>query len=78
MDRSNSLMDSQLGEPGFKSFAAVEPWTSSFTLSCSNSPRCVEEWLDIDGGRCLYLHTIAVGLDDSYRRQETRDDVQMK
>ena len=43
--------DSQLRGPGFESCAAMlKPWASFFTLHCSSSLRCINEYLDIDSG----------------------------
>ena len=47
--------DFQLREPGFKSCAAVlKPWTSFFTLHCSSSLSCINEYLAIDSGGYVY------------------------
>ena len=40
--------DSRLREPGFESCAAVlKPWASFFTLHCSSSLSCINEYLAI-------------------------------
>ena len=41
--------NSQLREPGFESCAAVlKPWARFFTLHCSSSLSCINEYLAID------------------------------
>ena len=46
---------SRLREPGFESCAAVfKPWASFFTLHCSSSLSCINEYLAIDSGGCVY------------------------
>ena len=48
-------LDSRLKEPGFKSCAAVlKPWASLFTLHCSSSISCLNEYLVIDRGGYVY------------------------
>ena len=50
-----SASDSRLREPGFESCAAVlQPWGSLFTLHCSSSLSCINEYLAIDSGG--YVH----------------------
>ena len=47
--------DSRLREPGFESCAAVlKPWASFFTLHCSSSLSCINEYLAIDSGGYVY------------------------
>ena len=47
--------DSRLREPGFESCAAVlKPWESFFTLHCSSSLSCINEYLAIDSGGYVY------------------------
>ena len=47
--------DSRLREPGFESCAAVlKPWASVFTLHCSSSLSCINEYLAIDSGGYVY------------------------
>ena len=42
---------SRLREPGFESCAAVlKPWISFFSLHCSSSLTCINEYLVIDNG----------------------------
>ena len=46
--------DSRLRELGFESCAAVlKPWVISFTLHCSSSLSCINEYLAIDSGGCV-------------------------
>jgi len=48
-------LDSRLREPGFESCAAVlKPWASFFTLHCSSSLSCLNEYLAIDNGGFMY------------------------
>ena len=48
-------LDSRLREPRFKSCAVVlKPWASFFTLHCSSSLSCTNEYLAIDNGRYVY------------------------
>ena len=48
-------LDSRLREPGFESCAAVlKPWASFFTLHCSSSLSCINEYLGIDSGGYVY------------------------
>ena len=47
--------DSRLREPGFESCAAVlKSWSNLFTLHCSSSLSCINEYLAIDNGG--YVH----------------------
>ena len=47
--------DSRLREPGFETCAAVlKPWVSVFTLHCSSSLSCINEYLAIDRGGYVY------------------------
>ena len=46
---------SRLREPGFESCAAVlKPWARVFTLHCSSSLSCINEYLAIDSGGYVY------------------------
>ena len=47
--------DSRLRRLGFESCAAVlKPWGNCFTLHCSSSPTCINEYLAIDKwGKCV-------------------------
>ena len=48
-------LDSQLKGPRFKFCAAVlKPWARFFTLLCSSSLSCINEYLAIDSGGYLY------------------------
>ena len=48
-------LDSKLREPGFESCAAVlKPWASLFTLHCSSSLSCINEYPAIDSGGYVY------------------------
>ena len=48
-------LDSQLREPGFESCAAVlKPWACFFTLHCSSSLSCINEYRAIDSGGYVY------------------------
>ena len=50
------VSDSRLRERGFESCDAVlKPWASFFTLHCSSSLRCINEYLAIDSGGYVYL-----------------------
>ena len=47
--------DSRLRDPGFESCAAVlKPWARFFTLHCSSSPSCINEYLAIDSDGYVY------------------------
>ena len=53
--------DSQLGGPGFESYAAVlKPWASFFTLHCSSSLNCINEYLAIDSGGYVYEQSLYI------------------
>ena len=48
-------LHSRLREPGFESCAAVlKPWARFFTLHCSSSLSCINEYLAIDSGGYVY------------------------
>ena len=50
-----SVSDPRLREPGFESCAAVlKPWASFFTLRCSSSLSCINEYMTIDSGGYVY------------------------
>ena len=52
--------DSRQGEHGFESCAAVlKPWASFFTLHCSSSVSCINEYLTIDSGDYVYEQPFA-------------------
>ena len=52
--------DSGLRESGFKSCAAVlKPWARFFTLRCSSSFSCINEYLPIDSGGYVYEQPFA-------------------
>ena len=56
-ERSGSGVElrTRLREPGFESCAAVlKPWASFFTLHCSSSLSCINEYLAIDSGGYVY------------------------
>ena len=55
--------DSQLREAGFESCAAVKLWSSCFTLHCSGSFSCMNEYLAIERGGCLCTNSIRALLD---------------
>ena len=49
------VSDCRLREPGFESCAGVlKPWASFFTLHCSSSLSCTNEYLAIDSGGYVY------------------------
>ena len=67
--------DSRLREPRFKSCAAVlKPWASFFTLHCSSSLSCMNEYLAIDSGGNVYEQlshiNCSIWLDASQRSQD--------
>ena len=67
--------DSQLRGPGFESCAAVlKPWASLFTLHCSSSLSCINEYLVIDSGGYVYkqpsIINCSIWLDASQRSWE--------
>ena len=46
--------DSRLQEPKFESCAAkLKPWASFFSLHCSSSLSCINEYLTMDSGGYL-------------------------
>ena len=48
-------LDCQLRESGFESCSAMlQPWASFFTLHCSSSIGCINEYLAIDRGGYVY------------------------
>ena len=52
--------DSRLREPGFESCAVVlKPWARFFTLHCSSSLSCINEYLAIDSGGYVYAQPFA-------------------
>ena len=68
-------LDSRLWEPGFKSCAAVlKPWATYFTLHCSSSLSCINEYLAIDSGGCVYEQpshiNYSIWLDASQRSRD--------
>ena len=47
--------DCRLREPGFDFYAALlKPWASFFTLRCSSSLSCINEYLAINNGGNVY------------------------
>ena len=51
--------DYRLRKPGFESCAAVlKPWANYFTLHCSSSLSCINEYLAIDSGGYVYAHLL--------------------
>ena len=67
--------DSRLREPWFESCAAVlKPWESYFTLHCSSSLSCINEYLAIDSGGYVYEQPSRINwsiwLDASQRRRD--------
>ena len=45
---------------GFESYAAVlKPWASFFTLHCSSSLSCINEYMAIDSGGYVYEQPFA-------------------
>ena len=49
--------DSRLRKPGFESCVAVlKPWASFFTLHCSSSLSCINEYMVIDSSEHVYEH----------------------
>ena len=66
-------MDSRLKEPGFESRAAVlKPRANLFTLHCSSSLSCINEYLAIGSGGYVYDQpsciNCSIWLDASQRR----------
>ena len=52
---SGRASDSRLRGPEFKSCAAVlKPWANVFSLHCSSSLSCINEYLAIDSGGYVY------------------------
>ena len=69
--------DSRVTEPRFESCAAVlKPWACFFTLYCSSSLSCINEYLTVDIGGYVYEQpsriNCSIWLDDS---QKSRDGV---
>ena len=67
--------DSRLREPVFGSCAAVlKPWASVFTLHCSSSLSCINEYLAIDSGGYVYEQpsriNCSIWLDASQRSRD--------
>ena len=67
--------DSQLREPGFEPCAAVlKPWASFFTLHCSSSLSCINEYLAIDSDGYVYEQpsciNCSIWLDASQRSRD--------
>ena len=57
VERNDSGVElrTRLREPGFESCATVlKPWASFFTLHCSSSLSCINEYLPIDSGGYVY------------------------
>ena len=72
-----SASDYRLREPGFESCAAVlKPWASFFTLHCSSSLSCINEYLAIDSGAIGYVYeqplriNCSIWLDASQRSRD--------
>ena len=66
------VSDCRLREPRFESCAAVlKSWASFFTLHCSSSLSCINEYLAIDSGGYVYEHpsriNCSIWLDASQR-----------
>ena len=66
------VSDSQIREPGFKSCAAVlKPWVHFYTLHCSSSLCCINEYLALDSGGYVYeqpsRNNCSIWLDASQR-----------
>ena len=62
-------------EPGFESCAAVlKPWASFFTLHCSSSLSCINEYVTIDSGGYVYEQlsrfNCSIWLDSSQRSRD--------
>ena len=66
-----SASDSRLRGPGFESCAAVlKHWAGFFTLHCSSSLSCINDYLAIDSGGYVYeqpSHNCSIRLDASQR-----------
>ena len=39
-------------------YCRVEPWASTFTLHCSSSPNCMDEYLAVDSVRIVIAHQL--------------------
>ena len=66
--------DCRLREPGFESCAAVlKPWASLFTLHCSSSLSCINDYRTINSGGYVYERSsrinCSIWLDVSQRSQ---------
>ena len=66
---------SRLREPGFESYSAVlRPWASFFTLYCSSSLSCINEYLAIDSGEYVFEQpspiNCSIWLDASQRSRD--------
>ena len=69
------VCDSRLREPGIETCAAVlNPWESLFTLHCSSSLSCINEYLAIDIGGYVYEQSsrinFSIWLDASQRSRD--------
>ena len=54
-------LHSRLGESGFESCAAVlKLWASFFTLHCSSSLKCINEYLAINSGGYVYKQPLCI------------------
>ena len=57
----NRASDSRLREPGFESCAAVlKSWARFFTLHCSSSLSCINEYLATDNGGYVYEQPLRI------------------
>ena len=78
VERSGSgASDSRLIALGFESCAAVlKPWASLFTQHCNSSLSCVNEYLAIESGGCVYKQpsriNCSIWLDGSQRKKLRR------
>ena len=55
--------DSRLRKSGFESCATVlKPWAIFFTLRCSSSFSCINEYLTIDSGEYVYEQPSRINL----------------
>ena len=53
--------DCRITEPGFEFCAGVlTPWESLFTLYCSSSLSCINEYLAIDSGLYVYEQPLCI------------------
>ena len=80
---SGRASDSRLREPGFESCAAVlKPWASFFTLHCSSSLNCINEYLTIGSGGYVYEQpsciNCSIWLDASQRSRNCVSEVKCK